>query len=337
MALPIAVLVYGPVLEKSIYGLIIVKYMEVISVFRHFFELQRTAERDLLDDEVRSLQNFIMKVDRRGNAAFVLGLWTGFGDICLEMAYWEDLKNKYPGYLFYFAIPEDKRWLLSLYRDPAIRVIPISYALKKKLENPFLFRAIQKQLKGTKLLYGKIACRTYLMLRGDLRIGMPLLKCFRHSLSLPSSAKPKPIPYWQKGIVRKKKKAIMNLYSNSLFMHGSPAFPALYDALIEEGYEVTCNMRGVPNRQCAISKLPIEEFQDLCAECDLLVSIRSGICDLALETGIDMLIVYPMDKKARKAFTMKQWGRRSQKIVEVFEKEAIESAASLIGTFLPLA
>lgn len=300
--------------------------MPLLDPARSLCRKWRSAKASFDSPSVRSFRATLKTVASKVvGPVFVFGMWVGFGDLCLEMSFWEALQQKYAGRVFYFAIPEDKTWILHAYNSSRFSILPISKECQGELENPFLFRLIQREVgdKGV-CVYGKIACRGYLLMRGDFRIRLPLLNCYRHSLRLGKEAKPVPMPYELKRIKRNPKKVIFNLYSNSLFLNGSPVWPALFDACIELGLEIVCNQRGVPNRQCSVFSGSVQELRALYEECALLVSIRSGIMDFAFGSGINMLAVYPNSKSAMKAYTLKQWGPQREKVVEGFEREIIK-------------
>ena len=292
---------------------------------RSLIKQKRSAGHIFEDESIRDFRISLASIaEQNGIPVFVFGLWVGFGDLCLEMAFWDALQKKYASHTIYYAIPENKSWVLNAYKPKPPNIIPISKECQMKLENPFLFRKIKSEL-GDKAvcLYGKIACRGFLLMRGDFRIGLPLLNCYRNSLRLGRKVSPVPMPYTRRHVERKPKKVIFNLYSNSLFLNGSPVWPALFDACVELGLDVVCNQRGVPNRKSEIFVGSIQELRAMYEECVLLVSIRSGIMDFAFGSGINMLAVYPNKKNILKAYTLKQWHQQQETVIEGFEKDII--------------
>lgn len=268
------------------------------------------------------------------NGILLFGFWLGLGDLTFEFAFLDEMRKW--GELF-VLLPEGKAWLAKSYGDSP-EVITISNDMAKLLQNPFLARYICKRRKRFgHAVYACINSRYYQVLKADFRVRFPLLSAYRKHLGFTNEVKPKPFPIDQalvKPLAERKRRVIFNLDSKSLWLSDNEAMLALYQACRKRGYSVIFNRRGLPGTNDEIFDGSISEFLSLCLDSVALVSIRSGIMDLALATGIKMLAVYPNSPTSLHAFSFKQWGDHAHLVREATESNALIQSKQLIGDFL---
>lgn len=108
----------------------------------------------------------------------------------------------------------------------------------------------------------------------------------------------------------------------------------LYEACNSRNYKIVFNERALPNLEGEVFHGTVQEFLDLCLDSVALISIRSGVLDLALGTGIRILALYPNDLTPYRAFTLNQWGQNRSTIIEKQEKDVWNTADALVEALL---
>ena len=108
------------------------------------------------------------------------------------------------------------------------------------------------------------------------------------------------------------KVCIINPYSNSMSCD-SLYFEIIVDYLNKKGMTVYCNLvQGQkPIKGSIPLYCPIEELYSICKKIPLFISLRSGILDYLISTGIDMFVVYTnkgdLAEWISKHFSLDEW------------------------------
>lgn len=108
---------------------------------------------------------------------------------------------------------------------------------------------------------------------------------------------------------------IINPYSSSIFQNRQTLYEQLVEYLNDEGYKVYTNIVGdqKPIKGSVELKCEIFDFFFLCCHAKGIISLRSGILDYAIHSGIPIFAMYEnCSNQFKTLYSLKQWPVRSQ-------------------------
>ncbi len=271
-----------------------------------------------------------------------LVLSNGFGDPLYGLSLLDALIDKYPDKKFIIICNSAKEKIFRTFcRDNKVilRLTSPNDETRKRLIHQTKYWNAAKEA----LSHGIFIMHLNLAWLSIINSNTSLMSKFREVLDIPEEA---PIKYHDlKKVVitsipdfekNKQKIVILNPYSSTMYTR-MPLYEALCDELLRRGYLVYTNV--IEDQEVIRGSQPLKcdfcEFYSIVSEISLVVSIRSGILDLAVPSGVNMFVVYEYLSGFHNLYELGAWKCTGKiKSVVVREDNDIQGILDKFSRFL---
>lgn len=247
-------------------------------------------------------------VQANQNIKVLLGLNSHIGDMCFAFAFWDELKRRYGGEHLYLVCDEKWLWIPLCYGVPTDHVIAVESWLNYQLTNRLVFR---EYFSTPSFFFGSVFQKKTSLFR--TRVLKDYSKVLFGTVAVSPTCFPSPRP-----LETKERVAVVNGLSLSATIENG-IISECVSILKKHGVDIVFNQEIPDGMEGVVFSGDPLAFADLCTRSLTVISVRSGILDLAIRSISSCLCFYP-DNSWWRCFSLSQWHTGTD-LVEITAKK----------------